>query len=281
MKNCDEMVNSLLKRRGRYMAEQKKKREMLTRAVTSACCVCLVALLGIGMWHGVMSERQPPVTLGDSTVIGEKDYINPDELNNDKTQGNQSGKQAEQNNRDSQANNDMTTKRLFALNEISGAANAVPLYRDPDLHYNEIWDFNKAVNYLGVNIPEAVNAISYENTLKYTDTDNFTVTYENTGTIVEDRMCYEFVGTDNAKLTVHVSKLRPPCDCIYSSDTENTTTIRIPETDESISLLVYSKNNTEYGFYVIDFEYNGVYYRIIAENISVHDLDALVREIVN
>lgn len=284
MKSCDEMVNSLLERRNQYIAEQKQKRKVLTRTVTSICCVCLVVLLGFGVWKGGMLNDQPPTTLDDSINISEKDYVEPNELNKEQTQGSQSSQQVEQNNSDSQPNNDMTAKHLFALNEITGTVNAAPLYRDPNLHYNEIWDFNKATNYLGVNIPEAVSAISGGNTLKYTDTNEFTVTYENTGAIVEDTMCYEFVGTDDAKITILASKLRPPYDCIYSSDTKDITNIRIPETDEIISLLVYSQNKSEtlleYNFCVIDFEYNGNYYRITGENIRLHNLDALVRQIV-
>lgn len=269
MKSCDEMVNSLLERRDRYAAEQEQKRKALTRTVTSMCCVCLVALLGFGVWQGGMLNNQPPATLDDSE---------PDELNNEQTQGSQSGQQTEPNTSASQPNNDMTTKHLFALNEITKTVNAAPLYRDPNLHYNEIWDFNKAADYLGVNIPEAVNAVFDGNTLKYTDNNEFTVTYENTGAIVEDIMYYGFAGTDAAKIIILASKLRPPYDCIYFSDTENITEIRIPETDEIISLLVYSQ--LEYSFYVIDFEYNGNYYRITAENIRLNSLDDLVREIV-
>lgn len=54
MKNCDEMVNSLLERREQYIIEQKRKRKIITRTVTPICCVCIVALLGFGMWHGGM-----------------------------------------------------------------------------------------------------------------------------------------------------------------------------------------------------------------------------------
>lgn len=81
MKNCDEMVNSLLERRDKYAAEKKRKRTIITRTVTSMCCVCLGALLGFGMWQGGLFDTTPPATLNDSINIGEKDYINPDELN--------------------------------------------------------------------------------------------------------------------------------------------------------------------------------------------------------
>lgn len=96
--------------------------------------------------------------------------------------------------------------------------------------------------------------------------------------IVEDRMCYEFVGADDAKITVLASKLKPPYDCIYYSNTKNTTTIGIPETNENVTVLVYSKDKS---FFVIDFEYNGNYYRITAENTEpISLLNTLVLEIV-
>ncbi len=76
MKNCDEMVNSLLERRDRYAAEQKRKRAVLARTVTSMCCVCLVALLGFGMWQGGMLSTTLPVqTVGDALYPGVKDNL--------------------------------------------------------------------------------------------------------------------------------------------------------------------------------------------------------------
>lgn len=65
MKNSEEMVNSLLERRDKYAAEKKRKRTIITRTVTSMCCVCLVALLGFGMWQGGMFDTTPPATLED------------------------------------------------------------------------------------------------------------------------------------------------------------------------------------------------------------------------
>ena len=81
MKNYDELTNNLLERRDRYVAEQKKKRRVIS-VVTSLCCVCLVALLGLvlGMWQGEMFAGPPPATLDDSIIVGEKDYNDPDEL---------------------------------------------------------------------------------------------------------------------------------------------------------------------------------------------------------
>ncbi len=94
MKNCDEMVNSLLERRARYVAGQKRKRKVITRTVTSMCCVCLVVLLSFGVWESGMFDTTPPVTLDGSINIGEKDYISPDELN-DNTKENTNNQSSE------------------------------------------------------------------------------------------------------------------------------------------------------------------------------------------
>lgn len=79
MKNYDEITNNLLERRDRYILEQRKKRRMISIAA-SLCCVCLIALLGLGLWQGEMFLGPPSATVDDSIIVGEKDYIDPDEL---------------------------------------------------------------------------------------------------------------------------------------------------------------------------------------------------------
>ncbi len=61
MKSCDEMVYSLLERKAVYEAEQKRKRNTLTRAFASICCVCLIAVLGIGINKSDLLDSKPPV----------------------------------------------------------------------------------------------------------------------------------------------------------------------------------------------------------------------------
>lgn len=140
MKNCDEMVNSLLERRDRYAAEQKRKRAIITRTVTSMCCVCLVALLGFGMWQSGMLDTTPPAAWNDSINIGEKDYINPDELNanadaqaskNDADLNNDSSATANDNvgnypNNYSTNGSEKTVISSFNENEIPSASYATP-----------------------------------------------------------------------------------------------------------------------------------------------------------
>ena len=61
MKNYDELTNDLLERRNRYVTDQKRKRKTVISVATSLCCVCLVALLGIGVWQGGMLNSQSPI----------------------------------------------------------------------------------------------------------------------------------------------------------------------------------------------------------------------------
>ena len=79
MKNCEEMVHSLLTRREQYAAAQKRKKAALIRAAIPVGCVCLAALVGVGLWKGGVLNTAPPEIAGDSVNIGEKDYSGPDE----------------------------------------------------------------------------------------------------------------------------------------------------------------------------------------------------------
>lgn len=80
MKNCEEMVHSLLTRRDQYAAAQRRKKAVITRTVIPVGCVCLAALVGVGLWKGGVFDTTPPETAGDAVISGEKDYIGPDEL---------------------------------------------------------------------------------------------------------------------------------------------------------------------------------------------------------
>lgn len=62
MKNYDEMANDVFRRIDEYKVEQKRKRRVITRAVSSLGCVCLVAFMGFGVWQsGILG---PPDVIG-------------------------------------------------------------------------------------------------------------------------------------------------------------------------------------------------------------------------
>jgi hypothetical protein len=66
MKNCDEMVSSLLERRERYVCEQKKKRRIVCGTAASLCYVCLTALFAVGVRNnGIFTS---PTSLGKTSA---------------------------------------------------------------------------------------------------------------------------------------------------------------------------------------------------------------------
>ena len=79
MKNYDEITKGLLERRDSYLTEQRKKRKTVVAVVTSLGCFCLVAVLGLGIGYKKAEDSNPPITMEDSVIIGEKDYISPEE----------------------------------------------------------------------------------------------------------------------------------------------------------------------------------------------------------
>lgn len=62
MKNSDEMVNSLFERRDQYLAEQNKRHKTIMKVTTSVFSLCLVALIGFGVWRSGMFRHTPAQT---------------------------------------------------------------------------------------------------------------------------------------------------------------------------------------------------------------------------
>lgn len=279
MKNYHDVTSNLLARRDQYVREQKQRKRRIVSTVTSLCCVCLVVLLGVGVWQGNLQTRVPTLDPNDSML--HTGNVGPSFSDPATTDGVTDPIPTISNGPE---NNDQTTEYLFSVNEINGTLNAAMKYLDPELHYEETRNLAQAAEYLGVDVVNAVATLPDGLGMNYAGSGEFKWVYENSGTLAEDRMCFMFNGSDEAKITVLASKLRPPYDCIYQSDTDAVTEIRIPETEEIISVLVYAENKSEtvldYDFYVLDFEYAGVYYRILAEKVSSYNLDSLIRELV-
>lgn len=76
MKNCNEMVNSLLKRREEYLAKQKARRKLVIQTSIPICSLCMAALLGVGIWHSGADAKlklSAPQNNENSSVIESTD----------------------------------------------------------------------------------------------------------------------------------------------------------------------------------------------------------------
>lgn len=52
MKSYDETINNVFGRIGEYEKIQKRKRSVIIKGAVSFCCVCAIALVGVGVWQG-------------------------------------------------------------------------------------------------------------------------------------------------------------------------------------------------------------------------------------
>ncbi len=51
MKNYKEMANDVIRRIDEYQTAYKRKKTIITYTATALCCICLVTLLGFGLWQ--------------------------------------------------------------------------------------------------------------------------------------------------------------------------------------------------------------------------------------
>ncbi len=79
MKNYNEIANNVLERRDKYETEKRRRRQIVVKTVTPICCICLVALLGVGVWQGGLFENKPTQIANDSIHPGEVDHYDPNE----------------------------------------------------------------------------------------------------------------------------------------------------------------------------------------------------------
>lgn len=59
MKNCEEMVSSLLRRRTEYEAKKRQRRQTVTRISSVACAMALVVFIGAGVDRGWWVTAEP------------------------------------------------------------------------------------------------------------------------------------------------------------------------------------------------------------------------------
>ena len=55
MKRYEETINDVFRRIGAYREQQKKRRNLLKKTAASLCCVCLLAFIGLGIYHSALT----------------------------------------------------------------------------------------------------------------------------------------------------------------------------------------------------------------------------------
>ena len=249
MKNYDELTNDLLERRDRYVADQKKKRKSLMSVATSLCCLCLVALLGFGMWQGGMFNTTPPdQTLEDALYPGIKD-------NFDESKGESADNPA--------ANNRIV---INTINGISADRMNINLAVDDFVKMTR----EEMIEYYGVDyIPDVPADIKpWE--------DERSGIYKRDGGMGEVYWDTDILNYSNEDFTrsVHVEVDKGSYvlqDYLYFKGTEEKSVIN--NVDVLIGL-------TENGYYYSEFMYNGVGFLIDAEGVTEDEFVAIIASII-
>ena len=249
MKNYDELTNDLLERRDRYVADQKKKRKNLMSVATSLCCLCLVALLGFGMWQGGMFNTTPPdQTLEDALYPGIKD-------NFDESKGESADNPA--------ANNRIV---INTINGISADRMNINLAVDDFVKMTR----EEMIEYYGVDyIPDVPADIKpWE--------DERSGIYKRDGGTGEVYWDTDILNYSNEDFTrsVHVEVDKGSYvlqDYLYFKGTEEKSVIN--NVDVLIGL-------TENGYYYSEFMYKGVGFLIDAEGVTLDEFVAIISSII-
>lgn len=255
MKNYDELTNDLLERRDRYVADQKKKRRKVLSVATSLFCFCLVAFLGFGMWQGGVFSGKSPFIWDDSTIIGEKNHINPDELNNS-SQTTTSG-----NHNSSGDNAPVDKDDMLGINRVEGQIGAAKLNFSTDKYYSEKKTLADVSAYFGRDLStlEAVMPQGFEFFGSY-ETNFF---YKLDGELVYDSCVFGYK-KDDQQITIKVSKIGVPYDCIYKLKDSTVSNVNGVEVTMGG---IYTGDSENFELVFADFSHEGLQYRVTAENV--------------
>jgi len=249
MKNYDELTNDLLERRDHYVADQKKKRIRVMSVATSLCCLCLVALLGFGMWQGGMFNTTPPdQTLEDALYPSIKD-------NFDESKGESADNPA--------ANNRIV---INTINGISADKMNINLAVDDFVKMTR----EEMIEYYGVDyipdVPADIKPWEDERSGIYKRDGG-------TGEVYWDGNVLNFSNEDFTR-SVHVEVDKGSYvlqDYLYFKGTEEKSVIN------NLEVLI---GLTENGYYYSEFMYNGVGFLIDAEGVTEEEFVAIIASII-
>ncbi len=249
MKSYDEVTNNLLERRDHYLAVQKQKRKKVMSITTSLCCICLVTLLGFGMWQGKMFGPTPPdKTLEDSLYPGAKD-------NFDESKGESADNPA--------ANNKII---INTLNGISAGRLNICLFGDDFVEMTS----EEMITYYGVDyIPDVPSD------LKSWGNEHSGIYKRNAGTgdVYWDKDILNFSNEDFTRsVNLEVAKGYIPWVDYMHFDKEDETSV--------INNVELKIGETDDGYYYTEFMYNNVGFTICTEGLTQDEFVAIITSII-
>lgn len=274
MKNSNEWIRDIKEKADIRCAEQKRRRKIIASVSSSVACFALILCAAFML----------PNMLGNTIITGEQSSdTNSTHDNGTPTQP--SDKQLDNSKIDTLDQNDNSTKEPskpnvilldFTINKIMGQMSGARPYLDPNKHHKETWTAQQMSEYLGVDLTQLSPYIPKD--LSYVGRNDFTVTFNNDGSIVEDFASFSYTGAYGRKITILASKIGKPYDTVYSLETNNTEKIN----GKQVLIGGMSKNGVsdDYNFFYADFENQGISYRVKADNLTGEEFYQIVKSIL-
>lgn len=234
MKNYDELTNDLLLRRDRYVAEQKERRKAV---ITSLCCICVVALLGFGLWKSGAFHPAP----GKHSISGTKPQTNPTTTT---------------------PTSNTPIQISWVVNRVDGYVGRARLNYETSMYYSETKNIADMVQYFGRDFSTLTDVMPEG--FQFTGNYERKFYYENVGTLVCDD-CHFYYKKDQQEIAIHASKIGVPYDYLYRLDN------LIPSNINGVEMIIgeFHSNNAspKTDLVFADFSHKGIQYRVTVKNV--------------
>ena len=250
MKNYDALTKDLLARRDRYVAEQKQKR---VTTVTSLCCVCFVALLGLGLWKSGVFHTTPPINGGPAVIASKPQNDNTNAPTTIPT---------------------TTTvpatiptiapiEITWVVNKVNGFVGGARLNYNTPMYYNETKNIATMAEYFGRDFSSLTNVMP--DGFQFIGNNETKFYYKKSdGTLVRDD-CHFYYTKGEQEIAIHSSKIGTPYDFLYTPDN------LIPSNINGVEMFIgeFHANNANQKIDLVfaDFSHNGIAYRVTVENV--------------
>ena len=280
MKNSSEWLSDIYEKAEKRFTQQKKRRKMIVGISSSAACLALVLCSVIAVPNLIDSNglAVSSENTGTNQTLDNTHHNNSLGLKDSDAQI--TAPPSSEENLSEGSSIDEGWKRLLATNKIINRISAAPKYRDPKEYHERFWTEAKITEYLNIDLTGLSPYMPAD--LTYAKKDDFRMLFHNGGEIAEDYQSFFYGGADNRKVKISVSKIAPPYDCVYELETEDKTFVGTAKdnTEVLFGVLNGNKESAEYDFCYADFESNGLYYRVEADNLTLKESYKIVQGII-
>ena len=263
MKNCEEMVGSLLRRRAEYEENRRKQRKTMLRLSGAVCSLALVVFIGAGVNGGWWISSQPELpTVTPTQSTGEPTEVQPTVRPTlAPTQPPVTEPPV----------TEPVEENHIVINEIDDTSNQLMYFA---LMWDDFVSMTEAElrDYYGTEfvpeVPEDLADLRRESHLGIYRRDG------GTGEVYHDEQRLTWVTEDYSRgVTVSVRKDQLPYQFFALLTQEEMETSEIRGVEVSIG-------QTEYGTWLVEFLYNEVGIRICADGLTQDELVAVVESLI-